>query len=283
MITNDLSGAWTPDMYETHLPDCVAFDEGLIKYIIELIQPKKSLDLGCGLGYFIKYLRDNGIDAWGVEGENLSNFFKAPGYQIVQDISQPFNLNEVYDLVMCLEVVEHIPREFEDIVFDNIVNHMSRYLLFSGATPGQQGTGHVNERQESYWFSHLTRRGLVLKHQETLNARSSSTLSWYVNNVSLWEMPHPRGFNYYDLIGERDSHILRRETILNNLQNRFNQSKESLEHLQLQLQQVKSELENSQTQRWEAQIRIAAMESSKFWKLRTQWMKVKKIFTGKID
>ncbi len=144
MNNSALTGAWKPEMYAAHLPEEIAFDESLLKFTLQVCQPKHALDIGCGLGYFVKYLRDKGVDAWGIEGYDLGSLFKAPGYQIKQDITQPFDLKEKYDLVMCLEVVEHIPREFEDIVFDNIVRHMGKYLLFSSA-PRQQGTEGMDE------------------------------------------------------------------------------------------------------------------------------------------
>ncbi|MBF2066005.1 MAG: methyltransferase domain-containing protein [Calothrix sp. C42_A2020_038] len=264
----DLPGAWTASMYAEHLPEFAAFDQGLIEYITQVCHPQKVLDLGCGQGFFVKYLRDIGIDAWGVEAEDLTSVFKAPGYQIQQDLSHPFDLNERYDLVICLEVVEHIHRKFEDIVFDNIVKHMSKYLLFSGATPGQQGTGHINERLQSHWFSQLSKRGLTLRHQDSVHARLNSRLPWYIKNVSLWEMIHPQAYNYDYMIAERDTHILEVETALHQIKNQTNNNiAESAEQLKAALAQIES-----------LQNKIDAMESSKFWKLRKQWFKAKRIF-----
>lgn len=277
MNTLDLSGPWTSEMYTEHLPEEVAFDEGLAKCVLDFCTPKKVLDLGCGLGYFVKYFRDKGIDAWGVEASDLGVSFQAPGYQIQQDISRSFDLKEKYDLAVCLEVVEHIPREFENIVFDNIVRHMSRYLLFSGATPGQQGTGHVNERQESYWFSHLVRRGLILRHCESINARLSSTLSWYTKNVSIWELVPIVLCDSNNLIADKDSHIMSCEVLLQNNQIKLEKAIENASQLQAQLQQTQAELQQNQTELQRARAIITSMQTSKFWKLRTKWFNLKKI------
>lgn len=269
----NLYGAWTSEMYAEHLPESSAFDRGLIDYIIKVCHPQKVLDLGCGQGFFIKYLRDKGIDAWGVEGEDLTTVFQAPGYQIKQDLSELFDLKEKYDLVMCLEVVEHIPHEFEDTVFNNIVKHMSRYLLFSGAIPGQQGTGHINERLESHWFSQLAKRGLVLRHQDTVQARFSSIQPWYKNNASLWEIIHPEAHEVNNLIAERDSQIITTEKTLQQVKANLNTISGELHNLKLQLESKTQEIERLQN----IEHRITAMESSKFWKLRSQWFKLKKL------
>lgn len=268
MLDSKLSGPWNPEMYSEHLPEPVAFDAGLMKSLLDFYKPSKSLDLGCGLGYFVAYLRNQGVDAWGIEAEELGDLFKSPGHQIKKDLSEPFNLKEKYDLVICLEVVEHIPREFENIVFDNIVRHMSRYLLFSGATVGQQGTGHINERHEKHWFSHLVQRGLVLRHQESLNLRLSCTLPWYVNNVSIWELAHFEAKETADIIADRDSRIISYET---KLQNQLRQIEAKSEQLQLELQQKSVKLSQALTQ-------LITFRYSRFWKLHQTWLSLEKAY-----
>lgn len=266
MLDTQLSGPWFPEMYEEHLPDSRAVDPGLMDSVIKTYKPLKSLDLGCGLGYFVAYLRTQGVDAWGVEAEDLGELFKSPGYQIRKDLSKSFDLEEKFDLVVCLEVVEHIHRDFEDIIFDNIIRHMSRYLLFSGATVGQQGTGHINERPESHWFAHLVRRGLVLRHQESLSIRLASTLPWYKNNVSLWELMHPNTQPLPDLIAERDSRIISYEQQLNC----------QLQQLQEQFNCLKAELHQKQSELNQAEEKLITFQYSRFWKLHQPWLRLER-------
>lgn len=296
MLDIDLAGPWTPDMYAEHLPDAIAFDEGLIRSIVESCQPHTALDLGCGLGYFVQFLRAQGVDSWGVEAANMGNSFKAPGYQIERDLSQPFDLEQKYDLVICLEVVEHIPHSLEDTVFDNIVRHVGKYLLFSGATPGQQGTGHINEQPESHWFAHLVRRGLRLVQEDTIQARLASQLPWYARNASLWEWTTSQ--DQAVEISQRDSQILECHRQLHEVYHQLRQCQAELEsslaHTELQTQlseaqakldralesqqQVETELARYQNLAEAAQTEVAAMQTSKFWKLRSRWFKLKRSF-----
>ncbi len=266
MSDAELSGPWRPEMYSEYLPEPVAFDEGLIKSVLSFYKPIKSLDLGCGLGYFVAYLREQGVDAWGVEAEDLGEHFKSPGHQIRKDLSQLSDLQEKFDLVICLEVVEHIPRDFEEIIFDNIVRHMSKYLLFSGATVGQQGIGHINERSESHWFRHLIKRGLVLRHQASLEARLSCTLSWYTKNVSIWELVHPDTNDLSTLTAEQDSRILTQET----------EQLKYLQQVQEELNKTKLTLEQKQIELSQAQTALFTFQNSRFWHLHQAWLKTEK-------
>jgi hypothetical protein len=211
-------------------------------------------------------LREQGVDAWGVEAEDLGEQFKSPGHQIKENLSQPLDLREKYDLVICLEVIEHIPREFEDIVFDNIVRHTSKYLLFSGATVGQKGTGHINERPESHWFWQLNKRGLVLRHQASLDIRLFCKLPWYINNVSLWEQVHPDNRDLLTLISEQDSRILTQET----------QSRKRLKQVQDELNETKLTLEEKQNELNQANTALFTFYNSRFWHLHQAWLRTEK-------
>lgn len=263
-------------MYAEHLPDAIAFDETLIRTVIHACQPRTALDLGCGLGYFVQFLRAEGMEAWGVEAADMGAAFKAPGFQIQRDLSTPFDLEQKADLVICLEVVEHIPPSLEDVVFDNIVRHVGQYLLFSGATPGQQGTGHINEQPESYWFAHLVRRGLRLIPDQTIQIRLASQLPWYANNASLWEwaLPQERAIG----ISERDSQILECRRQLHGAQQSAEVQTTLKQSLEQRIYHLEVELASAQQLAENARIEIAAMKTSKFWKVRSRWFHLKRFF-----
>lgn len=277
-ISDDLGGPWLAEMYPEHLSEELAFDEGLIQAVINFCQPRNTLDLGCGEGRFVLWLRENGVDAWGAEPSDLGSVFRAPGYQIYQDISQSFDLQRNYDLVICTEVVEHIPEEFENIVFDNIVKHMDKYLLFSGATPGQGGTGHINEKPEFYWFSHLIRRGLQLVLNASVDARLASTLSWYQNNITIWEIPadFPQDglavTGYAEAIAQRDSQLLNSQVVYQRFVSQATSEIEALKtelgttqgHVswfQSKFSQAQSELAESQSELAESQAQLAESQA----------------------
>ncbi|MBW4513931.1 MAG: methyltransferase domain-containing protein [Timaviella obliquedivisa GSE-PSE-MK23-08B] len=268
LASDNLSGPWKKEMYADRLPDQSAFDEGFIQSVLDICQPTTVLDLGCGQGYFVKWLREKRVEAWGVEGEDLGTSFKAPGYQIQQDLSQPFDLEKTYDVVMCTEVVEHIPEACEETVFNNIARHTHRYLVFSGATPGQGGTGHINEKPEAHWFSCLVSRGFKLLHEASVQARLVSTLDWYVKNISIWELQKTQENSLEDVlaIAMQDSYLIshavsaqklvREQQQVVTLASQLHQAQTELHDSRTHFHQTQLELHEAQTQSYEATAQL---------------------------
>ena len=52
----------------------------------------------------------------------------------------------IYDWVICLEVAEHIPKEYEDTFLSNLERHAKTGIILSWAVPGQPGHYHVNNK-----------------------------------------------------------------------------------------------------------------------------------------
>jgi hypothetical protein len=55
-----------------------------------------------------------------------------------------------FDLVMSLEVAEHLPHECAELFVNTLVS-LGPVVLFSAAIPGQGGTHHLNEQWPDYW------------------------------------------------------------------------------------------------------------------------------------
>ena len=56
----------------------------------------------------------------------------------------------MFDLVVSLEVAEHLPKECADIFVDSLVR-LGPIILFSAAIPQAGGTCHINEQWPEYW------------------------------------------------------------------------------------------------------------------------------------
>src|SRR5262245_15025489 len=83
------------------------FDWNLAAVLKELIGKRTALDFGAGIGLYCLALGCRGVD--GIEGiEALSDGWVMHADLTVPDLSLPD-----HEVALCLEVAEHIPREFE--------------------------------------------------------------------------------------------------------------------------------------------------------------------------
>ena len=121
----------------------------------ELVGPDTVLDVGCGVGtWTARWQRSLGVDGDWVPRGKLRI---PPGRFHCHDLTTPLDLGREFDLVVCLEVAEHLPPKSARTLIDTLCRH-GEVIAFSAAVPDQGGTGHVNEHWPSYWaklFAHF--------------------------------------------------------------------------------------------------------------------------------
>lgn len=63
-----------------------------------------------------------------------------------------------FDLVLSLEVAEHVPPAFTGELIQRLAKATAKYLVFSAARPGQGGTGHIDEsmHNRTWWIDSFT-------------------------------------------------------------------------------------------------------------------------------
>jgi glycosyltransferase involved in cell wall biosynthesis/SAM-dependent methyltransferase len=147
------------------------------------------LDLGCGTGIWLNVLRDGGRrQVFGVDFEATgpADLAVDPELILTADLGQKLDLHRRYDLVVCLEVAEHIDAQFADVVVENCTRHAD-LILFSAALPGQQGVHHVNEQPPQYWAERFQRRGYtVFDLIRPLIWNEPQIPLWYRQNILLF-------------------------------------------------------------------------------------------------
>lgn len=153
--------------------------------------PSSMIDVGCGDGHLVQLAAALGIKAVGIDAtlpREVSVGFNG-ALLVRHDLRQPFTAPVLpAELVLCLEVAEHIEEACADVLCATLDRLTERMLLFSAATPGQGGSGHVNEQEHQYWRDHLSRRGFYEDCSGTLALRwawseLSPTAWWYGKNA----------------------------------------------------------------------------------------------------
>ena len=133
----------------------------IVPIVMDLLNPTSVVDVGCGLGSWLAVFREYGVErVLGVDGEWVDQTtLKIPtACFVARDLSEPLRLDERFDLVVSLEVAEHLPPESAETFVESLKS-LGSTVLFSAALPGQGGTGHVNERWPDYWVRLFAEHG----------------------------------------------------------------------------------------------------------------------------
>lgn len=181
-----------------HSADADYFDGGLAQAILTFLKDRGSgslVDIGCGFGQYVHFFNQHNIDCIGYDGNPLTGtlagkweFAKDKCY--VKDLSVPCTFDSQSDWGLCLEVGEHIPKEYEDIFLNNLHACNKQGLILSWAVPGQGGTGHVNEQPNDYIKERLASMGYVNdSHAESFLRKSSKSLPWFANTLMVFTAP----------------------------------------------------------------------------------------------
>jgi len=179
----------------------------IVPFLIEAVNPKSVLDLGCAEGAWLSIFEELGVtDYLGVDGNYVdqSRLLIEKKKFIAADLQEGFDIGRRFDLAICLEVAEHLPPNCAARTVDSLVKHSS-CVLFSASIPFQDGTGHINEQWPGYWAKLFREQGfqpLDVVRKLFWNNRQVSW--WFAQNSILYYDPQVHSFNH--LVGECDNH-----------------------------------------------------------------------------
>ncbi len=162
---------------------------GLISFFERECPKGRIVDLGCGMGNYVKDFRREGLDAVGFDG-NPNTPELTNGVCGVKDLSEPFTCFPPYDWVMSLEVGEHLPKQFEDTFIQNLHNNNMYGIVLSWAIEGQGGHGHVNERNNDYIRAKFEAIGYESDMVSEKFLRRVATLGWFKNTIMVFRRKH---------------------------------------------------------------------------------------------
>ena len=135
----------------------------ILELLFQHVHPKSILDVGCGLGTWLAVARRYGVrNVQGIEGPWLQRDLLEVSAECVEirDLERPFDLGRNFDLVICLEVGEHLSKGSAAPFVRSIAAH-GEVVLFSAAIPYQGGSHHVNEQWLEYWSGLFAEAGFL--------------------------------------------------------------------------------------------------------------------------
>lgn len=121
-----------------------------------IIPGQAVIDVGCGTGAWLDVALEYGCVVWGVDGF-------APESAIVHrgDLTDGYDCSG-YDLALCLEVAEHLTESSARPLVQGLCGAST--VLFSAATPGQPGVGHINCQPHEFWHDLFAEHGYHPRH-----------------------------------------------------------------------------------------------------------------------
>lgn len=155
------------DLHHGQIGEEEAANRASARFILPLLfehyRPRSILDVGCGLGTWLDVARELGVaDFLGVDGDWLDRkLVRVPQDRVRNlDLETAFDLGRRFDLVMNIEVAEHLSAAAADGFVASLVRHAD-VVLFAAAIPYQGGHHHVNEQFPAYWIAKFAGHGYV--------------------------------------------------------------------------------------------------------------------------
>jgi SAM-dependent methyltransferase len=149
--------------YRDHQAGARRAAQAVVPFVQQLLQPASVLDVGCGSGAWLAVWREAGVrDVHGVDGAyvNPATLLIPAEHFTAHDLTQPLQLERQFDLVMSLEVAEHLPVAHA-ARFVQMLTARGPVVLFSAAIPRQGGVEHLNEQWPAYWAELFAQAGFV--------------------------------------------------------------------------------------------------------------------------
>jgi len=165
------------------------------KILLEMYNWESVVDFGCSIGSLLEVFMKAGKTIKGYEycyEESLPSIKKIPGlenYIEFGDVSKDIDAG-LHDASISIEVAEHIPTEYSESLVKNLVTSTKELVVFTAATPGQGGTGHINCQNPSFWINLFKKYNFEYDMDETANIRSKCipTKDVYLNTFPhIWE------------------------------------------------------------------------------------------------
>lgn len=136
-----------------------AFFLGIADRLVGITNPRSALDVGCARGLLVQALAERGVDSRGVD---ISEHAIESAHEAVRDrlrvasATEPFGGR--FDLVTCIEVLEHMSPVDAQRAIDNITD-ATDVVLFSSSPGDHDEPTHINTHPTAHWAAWFAERG----------------------------------------------------------------------------------------------------------------------------
>ena len=256
------------------------FFRGIAQRIVDEIAPATTLDAGCAKGFLVEQLLLCGVEAEGVDISEHAIGEAPPEVRAhlrAGSLLEP--LGRRYDLITCVEVIEHLEPRDAELAIANLCAHTDDVLLSSTPDEYREAT-HVNVRPAEHWAELFARNGFV----RDVDYDASYISAWAVRFRRARD-PWPRTVAAYEravarlvaerhqrteLLLEQDQQLAERDAELERLRRRLETMAITPSQAQSEIQRLSRELSIVEAQLRDAHRHIETIEE--FQRRRVDWL-----------
>jgi SAM-dependent methyltransferase len=193
---------YNDNFHNVHFQNSIESAREFVPLFLSYFKPKTVLDIGCGIGTWLKIFEQYQCDIFGIDGDyvNQKDLVIDKSKFKPLDLNLKYNLEKKFDLVISLEVAEHILPENAGLFIESMCHH-GDVILFSAAIPGQEGTLHYNEQYNDYWIELFAQNGFKCIDFLRYKIWNNESISWwYRQNILVFIKESEINNSIYKLI-----------------------------------------------------------------------------------
>ena len=208
-MTEDLFQEYGDEYYDSIDAAAVRSADVIVPLVLELTGARSVVDVGCGTGTWLRAFAERGVDDYvGIDGPHVApEALQIPEDRyIARNLEQSFRMERRFDLVVSLEVAEHLAEQSAPDFIQSLTC-LGSLVLFSAAIPFQGGTHHVNEQWPEYWAGLFRDHGFVPVDCLRRRVWNDDRVEWwYAQNTLMFATPErldelPSLGREYELMG----------------------------------------------------------------------------------
>ncbi|GAA1922897.1 class I SAM-dependent methyltransferase [Nocardioides hwasunensis] len=147
------------DNYSWDNDEWRGFFLSLAERVVGIVNPRTVLDVGCARGLLVQAMVNRHVDATGIDiSEHAVESAHDDVRARLRVASATEPLDARYDLVTCIEVLEHMSPLDAQAAIDNIAA-ATDLVLFSSSPVDHDEATHVNTRPTAQWAAWFAERG----------------------------------------------------------------------------------------------------------------------------